>query len=325
MTLIHRWNNFFFSPKDPRDLAISRILFCTGMLLHLALNHYWHWATVAHAFYRKIWLFRALGLSIVSEPITKTMQFAALALFALATLGLFTRISLALATPLILYLFALPSSFGKTGHGDAILVLITFVLAISRCDDAYSLEHYFKRPRISPSPGTPGEGRGEGSAPSLSTQDSALSTPSGEYQWPLQLACILLALVFFGAGITKLRRSGLDWITTHNFANLITQHLHLPHPPPTHWGIYISQHPALYKPLAAATILGEILFPLALFHKRATQIIIPLAFLTQILIGLTIGVWFTQFLLCYLFFIPWTKLLHPRRSPRHPHPVPSSN
>ncbi len=305
MRLIDRWNNFFFAPKGPRDLAICRILFCGGMLVHLSLNPYWRWANVAHAFYRKVWLYRALGLSIVSEPWLKTMQFTAMGLFLLAMLGLLTRVSLAAATLWILYLFALPSSFGKTGHGDAILVLITFVLAVSRCDEAYSLEHLL-RTRLRNSPGRkPGV------------------TPSGEYQWPLQLCRILLALVFFGAGVTKLRRSGLDWITTDNFANLITQHLHLGHRPITHWGLTIARHPALYKPLAAATILGELFFPLALFSRTAKKFIIPLAFITQILIGLIIGVWFVQFMLCYLFFVPWaevlnrTSFLDRRRARRH--------
>jgi hypothetical protein len=257
------------------------------MLAHLCTTKFWRWASVPHVFFRPIWLYDSLGLSIVSERWMIIMQLSAIALLSLAMVGVLTRVALAVAGGLLLYLLALPSNFGKVGHGDAILVLTTFILALSRCDEALSLEHFVLR------------------------KNRPAAQPSGEYRWPIVLVCVLMSLVFFGAGVTKLRRSGLAWITSNHFANLIAQHHRST---PSHWSLFIAAHPALYHTLAGCTILGEILFPLALFSRRLRPTLVFLAFVSQVLIGLTLGVWFLQFMLCYIFWIPWTDLASRMRS-----------
>ena len=58
----------------------------------------------------------------------------------LSCIGLLTRWSIGVALVLGIYLLALPNNFGKTGHGDAILVLTMGILALSKCGDAWSVD-----------------------------------------------------------------------------------------------------------------------------------------------------------------------------------------
>src|SRR5262249_23258085 len=57
--------------------------------------------------------------------------------------------------------------------------------------------------------------------------------------------------------------------------------------------------------IAALTILIEIGFPLALFHRKLRAVFVPAMFLAQVGIWVMMGIRFTQFMFAYLFFVPW--------------------
>jgi predicted DCC family thiol-disulfide oxidoreductase YuxK len=72
--------------------------------------------------------------------------------------------------------------------------------------------------------------------------------------------------------------------------------------------VWIAQHKTLCKIIAGLTILLELAFPLAMFHRYARWTLVPAMFLAQVGIYLMMGVNFTQFMFAYLFWIPWDKL-----------------
>ena len=120
---------------------------------------------------------------------------------------------------------------------------------------------------------------------------------------------LLTSLVFLAAGITKLRLSGLDWITTDNLSTTILQHYYGGYSdPPTDLGVWIAQHKTLCKVIAGLTIFIEIAFPLAMFSRFARWTLVPGMFLAQVGIYLMMGVNFTQFMFVYLFWIPWDRI-----------------
>ena len=73
-------------------------------------------------------------------------------------------------------------------------------------------------------------------------------------------------------------------------------------------GLMLARHALLCKIVAGLTVALELGFPVALFSRRARWVLLPSAFLMQVGIGLTMGVYFTQFMICYLFWVPWTRL-----------------
>ena len=158
---------------------------------------------------------------------------------------------------------------------------------LSRCGDAWSIDRVIRSYRAGP-PVQP-------------------VAPSGEYNWPIKCVWLISALVFFAAGVAKLRFSGLAWITSDNMANMLLQH-HYKSDPIVGWGKIIANYPLLCQTLAAGTIVLELGFVLAIFSRIARWLFVPGMFVMQVGIALLMGVVFTQFMFVYLFWIPWDAL-----------------
>src|SRR5262249_17515990 len=144
-----------------------------------------------------------------------------------------------------IYLLGLPNNFGKTHHSDAIVVLVMGIMAVSYCGDGWSIDRLIRIYRD--------EQRRPEPRPKL----------SGEYSWPIRLIWVLMVLVFFGAGMAKIGRSGLEWIASDNMRLILIEH-HYSHYPPTSWGLYIAQYGWLCQLLALGTVVLETGAPLAL-------------------------------------------------------------
>jgi predicted DCC family thiol-disulfide oxidoreductase YuxK len=284
------WNRLWFDPSPPGNLGFCRMLLFGLMFLFYSLQDYTVWGDLPESFRNAnpIFLFDILRIGAPSIGSLAAAQFVFRLALLLACVGLFTRTSCLVALISGTYVLGMPNTFGKAGHGDGILVLAMLILALSRCGDAWSIDSIARSWR-----------RGPPFAP---------PPTSGEYTWPIRCMWLLSALVFFAAGMAKLRLSGFSaWALSDNMAHILLQHK-IKSEPPTDWGVWIAQIPWLYKTLAAATIIVEVLFPLALVSKLARRTLVPTMFLGQVLIALTMGVVFTQFMFVYLFWVPWDKL-----------------
>jgi hypothetical protein len=207
------------------------------------------------------------------------------------------------------YVLGLPHNFGKVEHSDALVVIILGIMAVSRCGDACSIDRLIWRVRQS--------------GVSLGEREQV----SGEYTWPVRAAWVTFALIFFAAGVSKLRHSGLEWIFSDNMAFLLTRAKYNDDALSS-LGFYLSQYSLLPQLLAAATVALELLYPLALFSRKARWFIVPSVFFMQVGIWVFMGVSFPQFLICNLFWIPWDRVKHRlidgchKQWRLHKHPVP---
>jgi predicted DCC family thiol-disulfide oxidoreductase YuxK len=281
----------WFEPALPGALGFCRLLFFGLMFVwHLDLD-FTVWGTLTPAFANnRIFLWRVLDLSVPSAKTLAMIEFAWKAALLLSCIGLFTRFSTAVSFLVGLYLLSVPHQFGKTGHGDGILMLTMLILALARCGDAWSIDSLVRAYR--------------GRQPRDRT-----ATRSGEYTWPIRMVWLLMAMIFLAAGVTKLRWSGLGWITSDNLQNTILQHHYGSlSEPATSLGLWVAQHKYLCRAIAGATVLMEIAFPLVLFSRFARWTLVPGMFAAQVFIYLMIGVAFTQFMFAYLFFVPWERV-----------------
>lgn len=119
-----------------------------------------------------------------------------------------------------------------------------------------------------------------------------------------------MSLVFFAAGVSKLRHSGLAWIFSDNMAVLLIQanyHISNADPLLSWWSLWIAQHVWLCQLFAAATIVTEVGYPLALFGGWARWFF-PIS-MCGLLLGIHafMGPTFSQFILCHLFWVPWAR------------------
>jgi hypothetical protein len=112
---------------------------------------------------------------------------------------------------------------------------------------------------------------------------------------------VLITLIFFGAGISKIRHTGLDWIFSNNLVFLLLERKRA-------WGVEVAQYGWLCKLLAAATVVGEVGFPLVLINRILRFILVPGMFMIQIGIIVLMGINFKQLMICYLFWVPWDRV-----------------
>src|SRR5262249_15541715 len=209
------------------------------------------WGAVSNAFWLALPLFTILHLKPLAPDVPGVLQVVWRASLLLSAVGLFTRASMVVASVLGVYLLGLPHNFGQTYHFDAVLVIAMGVLACSRAADACSIDVLLRGAR----------------APQW----------SGEYRWPIRAIWVAVSLVFFAAGLAKLRYGGLSWITSGTMSILLTRALyHVSDADPlTRVGLWIAAHHWVASAVAAAAVTTEVAYPAALISRRARMVLVP--------------------------------------------------
>jgi hypothetical protein len=281
LSLIQRITMYWFAPAPATDLAVSRVLFYGGLLAFYWSEDFSGWGAVSRDFWMPIPAFEALGLRPLSPQGLAVAQTVWRIALGLSAVGLWSRVSMATAAVLGFYLLGLPHNFGHVYHFDALLVITMAALALSRAGDACSLDA-----RIAGRPDPP---------------------PSGEYTWPIRVVWLCMSLVFLGAGLSKLRHGGIEWVLSPNMARILTSALYHASDadPLTSVGLWIAGHPVLAQIAAALALTTELLFAFALISARARAVLVPAAALLLITIRALMGPTFSGFLIANVFWVPW--------------------
>jgi hypothetical protein len=295
------WNSYWFAPAPPENLSVCRVLFFGVMFLYFLPRDFSAWANVSNVFWEPTWLFsgqiRLPMLSaahpVLSERSLMVMQTVWKVAIGLSCIGLMTRISTLLSFVLGVYLIGLPANFGHASHQYPVLIFIMAIMASSRCGDAWSVDRLVTLTR-----------RG-------SDRSARHSVTSGEYTWPLRMVWLVMALVLFAAGVSKVRHSGIAWITSDTLAiNLIVNNYYgnTIDDPLTSWGLYVAQYRRLCRMLAACTVILELSFPLALISQTVRFISVPSAVVMLIGIRVLLGPAFELFAWCFVFWVSWERV-----------------
>ena len=286
--LSERWRNFWFEPTAVGNLGFCRFLFFGTFFIFFLGHDFSGWASVSMTFWRPIWLYDKLHMSVPSAGSLILIQNLWKIALALSCVGFLTRFSTSVAFILGTYLLSLPHNFGVQ-HYDTLIVFISGIMAFSKCGDSWSVDQLIKIVR---NPGALRERHLE---------------PSGEYRWPVRVVWLCMALIFFAAGVSKIRHGGIEWITSENMAIVLVQHnYHIANTDP--WvssGLNIAQYGWLVRVIAAMTMLVEFCYPLALISTKARCFLVPGAFVMQVGIRALMGPSFEQYLICNLFWVPW--------------------
>jgi hypothetical protein len=298
--LRQRWETLWFEPAPPLNLGLCRIFFFGALFLFYLPQDFSVWSTVSDVFWQPVSLFRWLHLKVLSEETLGIVQLLWKSALALSCVGFFTSVSVGTSFFLGIYLLGLPHNFGKVHHADAILVFAFGILAFSRCGDSCSLDRLIRTRRFRTAPPETSE------------------PVSGEYTWPIRTIWLAMTLVFFAAGWSKIRQSGLAWISSDQLRILLLQHNYYlsDSDPLTSWGLILAQYPRLCHLLAAATILCETTYPLALISVTARWILAPAGFLMLVAIRVLMGPGFEALMICHVFWIPWERVYARFRAPQ---------
>ena len=285
-SVFKRW---WFTPEAPLNLGICRVLFYGLELAYHADIRLPEWGNVPMSLYKPVWLFERLHLPVLSPGSLLVFEIVWKLALLFSCLGFLTRISTVVAALGTAYLLGLPFNFGKVYHMSAIVVFTSAILAFSQCGAAVSIDALLRRKR---------------GLPAL--------PPSGEYRWPVRMVWVLMGCLFLNAGMAKVIHGGTEWALGENMAILLVQRQYqndnaLPF---LNWGLFIAKHKILYSIFAGSSMVIETAGFLAIFIRYPWKLVLPMSLLgMQIGIGLLMRVWFTPFMIVYLFWIPWGDIL----------------
>jgi predicted DCC family thiol-disulfide oxidoreductase YuxK len=300
--MTHRWLMFWFEPRHSTDLGVSRVLFFGLLFVVYFGEDFSEWGSVSEVFWMPIWVFERLGLPALNPKALAVLQFSWKVALAMSAVGMWTRLSMAVSFMAGAYLLALPHNFGHTYHFDALLVFVMGVLAVSRAGDSWSIDALvsaYRRPHTD------------------------RPARSGEFAWPIRAVWVLMALVFMGAGLSKLRHAGISWVLSDTMrTTLVKAHYSLSDADPlVSWGLVLAGSWWAPRVIAGLSLTVELLFPLALLSAKARALLVPAAAGLLVSIRALMGPTFGGFLIANVFWIPWRAIgarVRARLAPREP-------
>ena len=272
---------FLFAPAPARGLALARILFYGGLfLLYLPLDPAL-WAGVDPVFWRPLWPLPAATPPPPPAPAAAVGYLFKGALLA-TCLGVGTRVGAVTAAVCGLFVLGLPNQWGVTFHTDAAVALMLLALAPARLGDDLTL------------PGL------------LSRRRRAAPPADGEYRWPLVAARLILCLVFAAAGLSKVLNGGWEWVASDSLGRTLLKQAVTSTP----WldATWIAASPPLHRGLAAATLVLELAYPLALVWRRGRPWLVAGGLLLLAGFAAFAGPWFPALALAHLWWLPWERL-----------------
>lgn len=200
----------------------------------------------------------------------------------LSTVGFATSISTKTSLVLVIFYQGLLRSFGHFNHDEMIAVYFMVVLAFTPCGDAFSIDRRLAR--------------------------TNRERPAFAYVYPILLLQLLLAWVYFSSALIKLRVSGWKYLGADNLPALAIYHS-LDNLHDTHFRLaFLLPQLRSYLPVAVALILlWELIFPLAIFWRRARWWILGFGILFHLSTLFLMNIFFPHQLAMYLVFVNWDR------------------
>lgn len=245
-----RWNqtktevrNFLLEPVSPSNLAIARMIVFGMMIAKIAavgFTSFMAWTYLPDS--QRVAL-PFIGWVVENIPISPELyRIACISGIILATcgfLGLWTKWTLKLFIPVALYIWAVPTFYGKLNHHH-MLVWAAMILAFSQCSAVWSLDSLIRKIR----------------------KKTVDLSPGWRFGLPLKGIWLLLAVIYCCSGFHKLWDTGFYWALSDNLANQIQ----------LEWvenydviqGWRIDQYPWVLRAFGILVILFEITYPIFL-------------------------------------------------------------
>ncbi|MCA1831926.1 MAG: DUF393 domain-containing protein [Actinobacteria bacterium] len=247
-----RIEGFFFAPASPVNAGVLRIGLFGATVWFAAQEDTARDAAAAAINWRPTSFFRILPAA-PSDGAIRAVQIAVIVVGTLAAIGLWTRVTQRVATPLAAFLLGFDSSFGKINHRSMLLVLLLVAVLPARTGDAVSVDRLMAVAR---------------------RRQAFAVEPSPAYRWPVALAQTTIVSVYFFAGISKLVNGGATWFTADAFRRFLYVRLdQLPDPPKA--GLWVAAHPAVAQAAAVASVAFELSVALVLVYPALKKLILP--------------------------------------------------
>jgi Vitamin K-dependent gamma-carboxylase len=221
---------------------------------------------------------------LVTPNAMLTLQVLTVLALSMSVLGIATAWATKVSALLVLLFEGVLGSFGHTFAARTVGLYFLFVLAVSPCGDALSLDSRRGRRSI---------------------------RPAWVYTYPILLMQGLLAWSYFGAGINKLRVAGLQHLSPDNLPVLAIRHsLDNAHPTQFTLALRLPELRSVTPLMAGAGLLWELSFPLALLWRRALPVFLVVGIAFHLATMLLMNIMFWNQIAMYLIFIDWPTLVN---------------
>ena len=262
------WRRFWFPALPAERLAVfSRIVHLVVLWTVFRADAFVAdkaWAPVE--FYQPVWLARTLGLPAPAETTMWLLQAVVLvsAVAAIAGVGPRRLVNGIVASSYLVF-FLWAFSYAKVDHDQLTIIVALFVLAA-----------------------VPGAGRG----------------PDPVSGWALRTVQAVFVLAYPLSAISKLRASGLEWMSSAVFARAIVRR-------GSPIGDWFADRPSLLRSGQWAFITFEFLAVFALVRQRTVRAVVLVGILLlHLFTWLAIGIHFLPHTICITAFLPLERL-HP--------------
>jgi len=204
----------------------------------------------------------------------------------LAVIGFWTRISTLVASLLGFYVLTIPQLFGQVVHYNH-LVLFAFLLAVSPCGNAFSVDAWLRRRRL----GTTAE----------------LPQTSMYYAAPLKIMMLVMGIAYYFAGVWKLCRVGLRWFTP-DYMRLILL-IKMQEFDPTSVQRWALNHPLILTLGAIFTVVFEIGFVFAILDRRTRILALIAGIAFHNFTYMLMEIQFLDMQACFVILVDWAALI----------------
>lgn len=282
------WNKFWFEPVPALRIGILRFLFFGSAYLFMRNRWSAEWGNVPEAFWQPVSFFIHFPKPSSALLAHVIQIWSVCTLF--SAVGFLTFLSALGAAVTTLILCGTSICFGYFTPADANFVIFSFILALSPSGQGFSVDSLLAR-RLNWFP---------------------LKRVGAQPAWPLRLAWLFWSMMFFSAGLDKIKLGGWAWIASDNLRMYILHN--------QYWFDYrnistvsplalaVVRRPMLCRILAFLAIAFELMAPGALFSRRLRPWIVVSLLTFQISAALIMLVDFNVSFLCYLFFVPWDRI-----------------
>ena len=264
-------NHFFYAEEVPYGLALVRMVLPLVMLFIVGVR--WPYAReLFSADGAPAQLSIGYGYGEMFPEFSGTVVVALMSLLVVASvtssIGWCTRPSLIITFVLFTY-FCWMDAISSTTKYTSIATNAFFLLAISPCGAVWSVDAWLANYRRQQWPGSP-----------------AIARPKYPV-WSRRLLQFLIAVVYFGAGITKMQTPG--FFSSDQLQTWMLTHINYRHPV----GEYLSLYPALLVVFGYIVIVWEIVFIFTVWDRRFWRtamlgIGVLFHFMTSLTLGLLI-------------------------------------
>ena len=279
MTLVQRWQAFWFPAVPVRRLAAFRIVmtayaFFDVWLVSSFISRY---SRVDDAFYKALVVLRPFPR--LNPSLTSAVYAVLVISLALALVGCFTRPALWIAAPLYLWWWGTYYSFGAVHHGRIAVVVALFVLAVGPSGGAYSVDSWRASRRAARL----------GAPPPTADQREELAG------WALRVIMVLVVGAYVLAAYSKLWVTGPGWVRGGALEAVMIKN-------GTPAAMLLVRHIWLVYGMAALTLLLESTAWLLFFRGRIRDAYVVAVVLFHIGTLLVLNISFLGLVVAYLAF-----------------------